>query len=250
MKIISWNVNGLRSVYKKGFLNWFKKTDADIVCLQEAKIQEDTFPSELQNIDNYFCYKNFAKIKGYSGVIIYTRNKAKTINCKFGMKRFDDEGRYLELDFDKFIIVNLYLPHGGRKKENLDYKLDSYQKLFSELTKYRSKNIIITGDFNIAHTELDLARPKSNQNNIMFTTKEREQIDKIEALGFVDTFRQFNKGNGHYTWWPWLANCRNRNIGWRIDYTFIGKPMLPKLKNSFILNEVMGSDHCPVGIEI
>jgi exodeoxyribonuclease-3 len=166
------------------------------------------------------------------------------------MERFDQEGRMLKLKYPDCLLVNLYLPHGGRKKENLDYKLKVYSFLLDYLQKIRDKKVVVIGDFNVAHKEIDLARPKQNQNNIMFTPKEREQIDRLIDLGFIDSFRKFNKKGGYHTWWPYFAQARERNLGWRIDYTFVSRKLAPRLKDAFILPEVKGSDHCPIGIEI
>lgn len=248
MKIISWNVNGLRAVCKKGFLNWFKKSNPDILCLQEIKAQKEQIPKALINIRNYYFCFNTAIKKGYSGVAVFSKQKPLDITKKLGLKRFDQEGRILELKYSGFTLINIYLPHGGRQKENLGYKLEAYKKLLNYINK--TKNLILIGDFNIAHTELDLARPKQNQNNIMFLPQEREQIDNLIKLGFTDTFRKFHKSNGHYTWWPYFANCRKRNLGWRLDYAFTSKPLASKLQKAFILNKTTGSDHCPIGIEI
>jgi len=248
MKIISWNVNGIRAVYKKGFLEWFKKAKADIICLQEIKAQKEQIPIDLLNLKNYHFYFNQAVKKGYSGVAVWAKEKPIKVDYELGLKRFDQEGRILKLKYPNFTLINLYLPHGGRAKENLDYKLECYAKLLSFLKK--TKNTILIGDFNIAHQEIDLARPKNNKNNIMFTPEERKQIDKLISLGLTDTFRKFNQKTDNYTWWPYFANARERNIGWRIDYTFVSKRMNSKLKNAFILNKVSGSDHCPIGINV
>ncbi|MBU1730279.1 exodeoxyribonuclease III, partial [Patescibacteria group bacterium] len=176
--------------------------------------------------------------------------KPKKVTQKLGLKRFDQEGRILQIEYSDFILINLYFPHGGRQKENLNYKLECYNYLFNLLKKKGGKNIILIGDFNIAHTEIDLARPKSNQNNIMFTLKEKQQLDKLIKLGFSDTFRNFNENKiNNYTWWPYSFNARERNLGWRIDYIFTSKKVTSRLKNAFILNKVKGSDHCPVGIK-
>jgi len=168
------------------------------------------------------------------------------------LERFDNEGRSLRLDFAEFSLLNFYLPHGGRQKENLDYKLEVYEYLIGYLKEFlkHQKKLILAGDFNIAHKEIDLARPKENQNNIMFTPEERNQADRLLALGFIDTFRQFHKEGGHYSWWPYSFEARKRNLGWRIDYIFISQVLAPKLKNAFILSQVDGSDHCPVGAKI
>lgn len=250
MKILSWNVNGLRAVYKRNFLKWLLESRADIVCLQEIKAQKEQLPHDLIKPEKYLAYFNPAFKKGYSGVLVYTKKEPLKVECETGIKRFDQEGRMLILKYPNFNLINLYLPHGGRQKENLDYKLGVYKYLLNYLRKTKNKPLILTGDFNIAHKEVDLERPKGNKNNIMFTPKEREQIDKIIELGFTDTFRKFYKKSGHYTWWPYFANARERNLGWRIDYIFISKILTKKLKKAFILNKVMGSDHCPTGIEL
>jgi len=250
MKILSWNVNGLRAIYKKGFWEWFEKIKADIVCLQETKIQDEQLSFDLVRLKNYSSFFNSASKKGYSGVGVFSKKKPLEIKRKLGLKRFDNEGRFLELQYPEFTLINLYLPHGGRQKENLAYKLKVYQFLFKYLQKMNKQKLILIGDFNIAHQEIDLARPKQNKNNIMFTPKEREQIDRLIDLGFTDSFRKFYKEGGHYTWWPYLANARQRNLGWRIDYAFVSKRLTPNLKKSFILSQVKGSDHCPMGIEI
>ncbi len=273
MKIISWNVNGIRSVYNKGFLEWFNKTKADIVCLQEIKAQKEQIPAELFNLKNYHFYLNQASKKGYSGVAVFTKQKPIRVGYTLGLKRFDQEGRILKLKYPDFTLINVYLPHGGRGKENLDYKLECYAKLLDFLKKNKDENIILIGDFNIAHHEIDLARPKDNKNNIMFTSEERKQVDKIIELGFTDTFRKFNKKPGNYTWWPYFVNARQRNLGWRIDYAFVkavrgstsglrsdlesrdlGEVPLErsdlKLKNASIFSKIPGSDHCPIGIKI
>ena len=181
---------------------------------------------------------------------VYTKEKPLAIVDKLGFKRFDDEGRILKLEYPKFFLINLYIPHGGRQKENLAYKLKVYKHLFEFIGKIKKKPIILIGDFNIAHKGIDLTRPKDNKNNIMFTKKERMQIDELIKLGFIDTFRKFHKKAGNYTWWAYIANARARNIGWRLDYAFVSKKLTPKLKKAFILNKIKGSDHCPVGIDI
>jgi len=251
MKILSWNVNGLRSVYKKNFSEWLEKIRADIVCLQEIKTQEDQISQQnLFTPLTYQFYANYAVKKGYSGVAVFTKKQPLKIKKNLGLERFDSEGRLLYLEYPDFTLINLYVPHGGRQKENLEYKLEGYDYLIKYLKSFKDKNIIVAGDFNVAHQEIDLARPKENQKNTMFTSEERKQLDKIIKLGFVDSFRQFHQGAGHYTWWPYMANARQRNLGWRIDYIFISKALAPKLKNAFILKDVAGSDHCPIGIEI
>ena len=249
MKIISWNVNGLRAVYKRNFLNWVKAADADILCLQEIKLQKEQLPEDLADLKNYYSYFNFAEKKGYSGVAVYGKQKPLKAEYKLGIKRFDSEGRIIKLEYQQFILINVYIPHGGRQKENLEYKLDVYKYFLKYCEKIKNKRVILVGDFNIAHQEIDLVRPKQNQDNIMFTPEERKRINSLIKLGFIDTFRKFHKDGGHYTWWPYMANARERNLGWRIDYAFTSKSFMPKLKDAFILEKVKGSDHCPVGIE-
>ncbi|HBI25355.1 MAG: Exodeoxyribonuclease III Xth [Candidatus Wolfebacteria bacterium GW2011_GWC2_39_22] len=250
MKIYSWNVNGLRSVYKKGFLEWFKQEKADIVCLQEIKLQEEQIPEELRVIKGYTAYYNTGTRKGYAGVAVYTKQIPRKVSTTLGMERFDCEGRFLRLDYDDFIVIALYIPQGARDKRNLTYKLEVYDTLLVYLKKLKGKNVIVIGDLNIAHTELDLARPKQNTKNIMFTPEEREKLDALEKLGFVDTFRTENKEGGNYSWWPYFANARERNLGWRIDYVFVSKMFATRVKKAFILPSVRGSDHCPVGIMV
>ena len=250
MKIVSWNVNGIRAVAKKGFLKWFKNIKAEIVCLQEIKAQPEQIPIDLIKFKNYQVFFNPAQKKGYAGVMVYTKKEPLKIKTKLGMRRFDKEGRMLHLKYFNFDLINLYLPQGGRQKENLDYKLEVYQHVFKYLEKIKSKKIILIGDFNIAHQDIDLARPKQNQNNTMFTPKERKQIDKIIKTGFTDTFRYFYKKTRCYTWWPYAYQARQRNLGWRIDHVFVSKKLVPELKKAFIFSQVKGSDHCPIGIEI
>lgn len=250
MKILSWNVNGLRAVYKRNFLKWLEATKAEIVCLQEIKIQQVQLPPDLINPKDYFSYFSFAIKKGYSGLAVYAKEKPIEVKDKLGLKRFDEEGRFLELKYPEFTLINIYLPHGGRGKEKLGYKLEAYDQLLNYLEKIKKERVILIGDFNIAHQAIDLARPKENQNNIMFSPAERRKIDKIIELGFTDTFRKFYPMGGHYSWWPYGFEARERNLGWRIDYAFIAEALSQNLKNAFILKEVRGSDHCPIGADL
>jgi exodeoxyribonuclease-3 len=250
MKIISWNVNGLRSIYQKGFPEWREKSGADIVCIQEVKAQAHSIPQDLFSSSKYSFVANYAERPGYSGVGIYCKEKPKKIETKLGHARFDAEGRMVRLDYPKFTFIGLYIPNGSRDKRDMAYKLEAYERLFKYLKTIKQKNIVLAGDFNIAHEEIDLARPKENKNSTMFTPEERVCVDKLESLGFVDSFRSLHEGGEHYSWWPYFANARERNLGWRIDYVFVSKPLVPKLKNAFILPSVMGSDHCPVGVDL
>lgn len=247
MKIISWNVNGIRAVYKKGFTDFVLKEDPDILCLQEIKASETELEQYLK-IDHRYALASYAQKKGYSGTAIISKKPLKLITHKIGFQQFDSEGRIIGAESDSFLIFNLYMPHGGREKDKLPYKLDCYKKITAYFKKFSDKNLILTGDFNIAREEIDLARPKANKNNIMFTPEERKTLEDFISIGLHDSFRSFHKDAGCYTWWPYFANARERNLGWRIDYIFTNSKI--KLKDAFILEKVMGSDHCPVGVII
>ena len=250
MKVISWNINGIRAIYKKDFLSWFKKTDADIVCLQEIKAQEEQVPEALVNPKGYYSYFNPAERKGYSGTAIFTKEKPISVERKAGFDKFDNEGRLLRLEFSSLILINFYIPFGGKEKENLEYKLKVYKYLLKYLKEVKDKKVVLVGDFNIAHQEIDLVIPKENKNSIMFTPEERKQIDELINLGFIDSFRELHKDGEHYSFWSYMTKARERNVGWRLDYVFISKSLKLNLKKAFIMNKVMGSDHCPVGITI
>jgi len=249
MKIISWNVNGIRSIYNKGFLKWLKKEKPDILCLQEIKSNLEDIPIELREIKGYFSYWDPSDRKGYGGTAVFSKQKPIKVSYGFGIKKFDKEGRVMILSFPKFILANFYFPHGRRDKSKLPYKLEMYRTFERFLKKFKGKTVLC-GDFNIAHKEIDLARPKDNKNNAMFTPDERKQIDIILDKNYTDTFRKFHKEPGKYTWWPYWANARKRNLGWRIDYVFVSDKLSNNLKDAFILPNVKGSDHCPIGIKV
>jgi len=246
MKIITWNINGLKSAVEKGDFNQLLDKQIDIICLQEVKVSDEEYIKSIIPTD-YTLYINKAEKNGYSGVAVLSKKKANKVQYKIGLERFDKEGRYILLEFDKFILYNLYIPHGGRDKKNLEYKLDVCEKIIHKLKSDISneKKIIVTTDFNIAHLEIDLARPKQNRKNIMFTDKEREIVDNILNIGFVDSFRYYSKEPGYYTWFPYAFDARNRNLGWRIDYIFISDNLKKYIKSVKILKEIYGSDHCP-----
>ncbi len=252
MRILSWNVNGIRAADKKGFYNWFKKDQPDILCLQEIKAMEEQFPPHLRNTPNYNVYVRSAERKGYSGVATYTKEKPIDVKTGFGIEKFDDEGRILITEYPGFVLFNIYFPNGKRDQERLDYKLDFYDTFlaYADNLKAEGKNIVVCGDFNTAHKEIDLARPKENEKISGFLPIERAWIDTFIDHGYVDTFRHFNKEPGQYSWWDMKTKARERNVGWRIDYFFVNKEFISKVKNAFIMKDVMGSDHCPVGIEI
>jgi exodeoxyribonuclease-3 len=251
MKIISWNVAGLRACMKKGFLDFLKKSKPDILCLQEIKIDEKTVPDELKKI-NYEIIWNFAKKKGYAGTAVFTKEKPLAVEKEIGVKKFDDEGRFILLKFKKFWLLNAYFPHAHRTLSRLKFKLefdDEYLKFVEKLRKQNS-SLVLTGDFNCAHKEVDLANPKQNTKNAGFTPKERGWMDRFVSKGYIDTFRQFNKKPGNYTWWTYRFNCRAKNIGWRVDYFFVPKQFMKNVRKSHILKDVMGSDHAPVCLEM
>jgi exodeoxyribonuclease-3 len=252
MKILSWNVNGIRAVYKKGFLDWFKKEKPDILCLQETKAMKEQLVDELLNVGGYKSHFSSAERKGYSGTATYSKLNPANVVSGIGVKKFDSEGRFLVTDFGDFILFNIYFPNGKAKKERLQYKMDFNDALLKKLKKLlkHGKKIVICGDVNTAHKEIDLARPKANEKTSGFLPEEREWIDKLLNAGFIDTLRVFNKKPEQYTWWDMITRARDRNVGWRIDYFFISENLRDNLKSAFILPDVMGSDHCPVGIEL
>jgi len=252
IRILSWNVNGLRAVHKKGFLDWFKKEQPDILCLQETKAQEEQLPDEVRNVEGYHSYFSSAVKKGYSGVAIYSKEKPKSVKKGFGIEKFDSEGRILVAEYSNFTLINIYYPNGKAREERLRYKMDFYDAFlkFANKLKKKGKNLIICGDVNTAHKEIDLARPKPNEKVSGFLPEERAWMDKFFANGYLDTFRMFNEEPENYTWWDVISRARDRNVGWRIDYFFISESLKNKIKDAFIMSDVMGSDHCPIGIEI
>ncbi|MBI5403599.1 MAG: exodeoxyribonuclease III [Ignavibacteriae bacterium] len=249
--IYTWNVNGIRAAHKKGFLDWVKKAKGDIICLQETKAQPDQLPDELIKIKGYESIWFSAEKKGYSGVGTYTKIKPKNIFKGLGKNEFDVEGRVIFTEYDKFILANAYFPNGGRGPERVEYKLRFYDELFAYLNKYRDrKGVIVTGDYNTAHKEIDLSRPKENENNTGFLPEERAWIDTIINLGYVDIFRKFNKKPEQYTYWDMFTRARERNVGWRIDYFMVSEDFAGNITSAKIHPDVFGSDHCPVSIKI
>jgi exodeoxyribonuclease III len=250
IKIISWNVNGIRAVYKKGFLDWVKKEKPDILCIQETKAHEEQLSEDLKNIVGYHSYFCSGERKGYSGVATYTKDEPVSIKRGFGLNEFDNEGRILITEHPDFHLFNIYFPNGKASPERLKYKMDFYDAFFKyakKLTK-QGKKVIVCGDVNTAHKEIDIARPKENEKISGFLPEERAWIDKLIENDFVDTFRMFNQEPKNYTWWDMVTRARERNVGWRIDYFFVSDNMKDQIKDAFILSDVMGSDHCPIGI--
>lgn len=253
MKILCWNVNGIRAIHKKGFTEWMKEANPDILCLNETKASPEQLPDELLNIPGYTSYFSSSTVKkGYSGVAIYTKEKPLKVSHGYGDPRFDDEGRIIIAEYKNFTLINNYYPNGKASPERLKYKLDFYEAFldYANALKKKGKNVVVCGDFNTAHKEIDLARPKENSKVSGFLPVEREWLDKFVADGYVDTFRMFNQEGNNYTWWDMVTRARERNVGWRIDYFFVNEKFKSKVKNAFILADVMGSDHCPYGIEI
>lgn len=254
MKLISWNVNGIRAVVKKGFLDFLKKEKPDVLGLQEIKINNLARAKEVFDFANYEEYWNSAERPGYSGTAcLLKEKKLKVMSSKNGMgvKKFDIEGRVQTLEFPKFYFVNTYFPNANHELSRLKYKMDfnnAFLKYVKSLEK--KKPVVMCGDFNVAHQEIDLTNPKQNIGNPGFTEEERIWANKFIKAGFVDTFRQMHPKKVQYSWWSYKFKARERNIGWRIDYFFISAKLFKYVKKSFILDKIQGSDHCPVGIEI
>ena len=252
MRIISWNVNGIRAVQKKGLLDWLQKEQPDFLCLQETKAEPQQLNEELLNVPGYTAYWSSAEKKGYSGTAIYTKFKPLNVQHGFGIQRFDSEGRAVIAEYKDFTLLNIYFPNGKKNQDRLNYKMDFYAATLDycrELQK-KGREVIICGDVNTAHKEIDLAHPRENENTSGFLPMERAWIDSLLANGFVDTLRQFHTEDRLYTWWDYRTSSRERNTGWRIDYFFVTEKLASKLKDAFILADVTGSDHCPLGIEI
>lgn len=249
MKLITWNVNGLRAVVKKGFLEWFEAEQPDILCLQETKCHQDQLGFELTQVPGYEAYfSNCGVKKGYSGVATYTKKTPLLVKEGMGIEKFDQEGRIITTEFKDFILLNIYFPNGKASTERLIYKMEFYEVFLKHIETLRQegKKIIFCGDVNTAHKPIDLARPKENEDISGFLPIEREWMDRMTAHGYIDTLREFHSEPELYTWWSMRAGARERNVGWRIDYFFIQNELRRHLKDSYILPQVMGSDHCPV----
>ncbi len=252
MRLVSWNVNGVRSALKKGLLAAVTSSGADVICLQETKAH----PGDVQHVAwpaGYAAYWNSAEKKGYSGTAILTRIKPRKVALGLGRPEHDREGRVLAAEFDDFWLVNVYQPNSQRGLRRLAYRTGEWDPAFLAYLKRlerKGKPVVFCGDLNVAHTEIDLANPRSNRRNAGFTDEERANFTALLARGFVDTFREFETGPGHYTWWAQRGDCRKRNIGWRVDYFVVSRRLRPALRNAWIHPEVLGSDHCPVGLEL
>ncbi len=249
MKLISWNVNGIRAALKKDFLPFVISEAPDVICVQETKASPEDV--EVAWPAGYHAHWNAAEKKGYSGVLTLTRHEPLSVTRGIGHRAHDNEGRVLTTEFPDFFLVNVYVPNSKRELTRLDYRQEWDRDFLAYLRSLeREKPVIFCGDLNVAHMEADLARPKDNVKNHGFTPQERAGFDAVVAAGFVDSFRHFEKAGGHYTWWSQMAGARSRNIGWRIDYFVVSKAIQPRLKAARIYSDVMGSDHCPIGLEL
>ena len=248
MKLISWNVNGIRACLKKGFLDFFKEANADIFCLQETKCQQGQVELE---IEGYTSYWNSAEKKGYSGTAVFTKKKPLNVTYGIGKEEHDKEGRIITLEFENFYLVTNYTPNAKRELERLDYRMiweDEIRKYLLNLNK--TKPVIMCGDLNVAHEEIDLKNPKTNRGNAGFTDEEREKMTELLNAGFTDSFRYLYPEKQEYSWWSYMGHAREKNIGWRIDYFITSKDIKKNIKEATIYSEVLGSDHCPIGLEI
>jgi exodeoxyribonuclease-3 len=251
-KIITYNVNGIRSAMSKGFADWLKATKADIVCLQEIKAEQNQIDTMVFEEMGYHCYWYSAMKKGYSGVAILSKQKPDTVVYGCGIKQYDDEGRVLRADYGDVSVISVYHPSGSSGEDRQAFKmkwLTDFEQYISELKQERSK-LIICGDYNICHQPIDIHNPKSNANSSGFLPEEREWIDGFMKSGFIDSFRFFNKEPHNYTWWSFRANARAKNLGWRIDYNLVSENLRDKMQRAAILSEAKHSDHCPVMLEI
>lgn len=249
MKLVSWNVNGLRAVLRKNFLEYLDAEQPDILCLQETKAA----PEQVEQLwpAHYATFWNSAERKGYSGTALFTRHRPLRTFSGIDRPEHDREGRVLTAEFPDYFLVNVYVPNSQRELTRLPYRLEWDREFLRFLRRLeKTKPVVFCGDFNVAHTEIDLANPKSNQGNHGFTPEERAGFGALLQAGFVDTFREFEKGGGHYTWWSPMSGARARNVGWRLDYFLLSTALRPRLRRAFIRADIPGSDHCPVGIEL
>lgn len=249
MKCVSWNVNGLRAIVKKNFLEFFNEVDADIFCIQESKLQEGQIELDLPG---YYQYFNYAEKKGYSGTAIFTKEEPLSIKFGMGIEEFDHEGRVITLEYPEFYFVTVYTPNAQSELVRLEFRMaweDAFRAYLVDLDQM--KPVVVCGDLNVAHQEIDLKNPKTNRGSAGFSDEERAKFTELLESGFVDTYRFFNpEQEGAYTWWSYRFKAREKNAGWRIDYFLISKRLIERIQNATIYHEIMGSDHCPVGIEL
>ena len=248
MKIVSWNVAGFRAVLKKGFEEFFDNINADVFCIQESKVELDQFNFSKEG---YEMYLNPAEKKGYSGTLIYSKIKPINVTYGMGIEEHDHEGRIITLEFNDFYLVNEYVPNVKRDLSRLDYRMtweDDFKNYLKKLEE--SKPVVVCGDFNVAHTEMDIKNAKANIGNAGFTYEERGKFSDLLDAGFIDTFRYFHKDEIKYSWWSYMGNARKNNVGWRIDYFITSKDIINKVKGAYIYDDIMGSDHAPIGLDI
>ena len=252
LTVLSWNVNGLRAAAKKGFVDWLTAANPDIIGLQETKASPEQLPEAVRQVPGYHVYFNTGERKGYSGTALYTKQQPSNVSMEFGVPEFDCEGRMLIADYGAFVLMNIYYPNGQSSAERLDYKMRYYDTFLdvAEGLRRQGRNLLIGGDVNTAHREIDLARPGPNSKISGFLPQERAWLDKFLGLGYVDTFRMFSDEPGQYTYWDTISRARERNMGWRIDYFFVNEEFKDKVKRAWIMADVMGSDHCPIGVEL
>ena len=252
MKLISWNVNGVRAVVKKGFLDWLDQAQPDVLCLQETKAHVDQLTSEILTDHGYHTYWHSGERRGYSGVATFCKEEPLYVQEGLGIERYDAEGRVLVTEHENFLLYNIYFPNGQKDNERLQYKLDFYDDLLPIINEQveSGNNVVVTGDWNTAHHPIDLARPKQNVNTSGFMPIEREKLDMYVENGWIDTFRLFHQEGERYSWWTYRFGARERNVGWRIDYFFVNEGFLDNVEDADIHDEIMGSDHCPVSLEL
>ena len=253
IKLVSWNVNGIRAVSKKEeFWNWFENTKADIINFQEVRADKEKIPKKLLNVEGFIKHFNEAEKKGYSGVGTYTKIKPDNVTLGLGIEKLDKEGRVLRIEYADFTLFNIYFPNSGMEAKRLDYKIafcDALLDIVVDL-KNSGKNVVITGDYNIAHHPIDVYNPANCEGKSGYLPEERDWLDRLEEAGFVDTFRLFDEGENNFTWWSYRTKARERNAGWRLDYFYVNEEIKDKVKSASILDQVFGSDHCPVTLEL
>lgn len=253
IKLVSWNVNGIRAVSKKeDFWSWFEDDDSDIINFQEVRATQEQIPKKLAEIDGFHKFYNEAEKKGYSGVGTYSKIKPLSVTKGLGVEELDNEGRVLKIEYPDFILFNIYFPNSGKEGSRLDFKVQFCNELLSQLVELKNegKNLVITGDYNIAHNPIDVYNPKNCEGKSGYLPEERAWLDELEEAGFVDTFRMFDEGEGNFTWWSYRFKARERNSGWRLDYFFVNEEIKDNVIAAKILADIYGSDHCPVTLEL
>ncbi len=253
VKLVSWNVNGIRAAAKKDeFWDWFDNTDADIINFQEVRATHDDIPKKLTNVQGFESHFNEAEKKGYSGVGTFSKITPLNVSRGLGIEELDSEGRVLKIEYEDFLLYNIYFPNSGMNAKRLDFKVDFCNALLDELKELKSqgKNLVITGDYNIAHHPIDVYNPKNCEGKSGYLPEERAWLDQLEEEGFVDTFRLFDESEDNFTWWSYRTRARERNAGWRLDYFYVNEEIKDKVKSANILSDIYGSDHCPVTLEL